>query len=82
MGRRLHRACKLAAVSRFTPHGLRRMVVSLMQARVDLGTAAVLTGHSVQVMLGHYQHVTDDDRRAAAEQAELGVPVDPDDADE
>ena len=68
-------------MSRFTPHGLRRMVVSrLMRARVDPGTAAVLTGHSVQVMLRHYyQQITDDDRRAAVEQANLG---DLDDAEE
>ena len=82
MERRLDAACKRAAVSRFTPHGLRRMVVSrLMRARVDPGTAAVLTGHSVQVMLGHYQQVTDDDRRAAADQAGLGVLEDPDDTE-
>lgn len=76
--RRLAKACKLAGVSRFTPHGLRRMVVSrLMRARVDPGTAAVLTGHSIQVMLRHYQQITDDDRRAAAEQANLGDLEDP-----
>ncbi len=75
--RRVARACKLAEVSRFTPHGLRRMVVNrLMRARVDPGTAAALTGHSIQVMLRYYQQVTDEDRRAAAERANLGVLVD------
>lgn len=80
--RRLIWACQAAEVARFTPHGLRRMVVSrLMRARVDPGTAAVLTGHSVQVMLSHYQAITDDDRRAAADQANLGTLEDPDDAE-
>ena len=81
--RRLIWACQGAEVARSTPHGLRRMVVSrLMRARVDPGTAAVLTGHSVQVVLSHYQAVTDDDRRAAADQANLGVLDDPDDGEE
>lgn len=72
--RRLFVACKAASVSRFTPHGLRRMVVNrLMKARVDPGTAAALTGHSVQVMLEFYRTVTDEDRRAAVDEANLGV---------
>lgn len=74
LDRRIGRACLDAGVTPFTPHGLRRMVVGrLIRARVDPGTAASLTGHSVQVMLLHYQQVTDEDRRTAAELANLGV---------
>lgn len=76
LGRRLRDACKAAGEPLFTAHGLRRMVVArLMRARVDAATAASLTGHSVQVMLVHYQIVSDEDRRAAAEAARLGVLV-------
>lgn len=71
--RRLRAACDRAGVSRFTPHGLRRMVVGrLIRAGVDPGTAATLTGHSIQVMLRFYQQVTDEDRRLAVDQALLG----------
>jgi len=74
LGRRLRRACDAANVPRFTPHGLRRMVVGrLLRAQVDPATAASLTGHSIEVMLKHYREVTDDDRRRAAERAMLGV---------
>ena len=76
--RRLNKACDDAGIPRFTPHGLRRMVIGrLMRARVDPGTAATLTGHSVQVMLRHYQVVSDDDRKAAVVVANLGVLLDP-----
>lgn len=78
--RRILKACDEAGVPRFTPHGLRRMVISrLMRSRVDPGTAASLTGHSVQVMLRYYQQVTDGDRRAAVEVANLTELVDADD---
>ncbi len=61
----------------FPPHGLRRRVVGRrIRARIDAGTAATLTGHSVHVMLRFYQVVTDEDRREAAERANLGVLVD------
>ena len=71
--RRLWHACETAGVSRFTAHGLRRMVVvRLLKAKVNPGTAAALTGHSIQVMLRYYQQVTDEDRREAAEAANLG----------
>jgi integrase/recombinase XerC len=74
LGRRLRRACDAANVPRFTPHGLRRMVVGrLLRAQVDPATAASLTGHSIEVMLKHYREVTDEDRRRAAERAMLGV---------
>lgn len=72
--RRLRRACDAAEVPRFTPHGLRRMVIGrLLRARVDPATAATLTGHSIDVMLKHYREVTDEDRRLASEVAMLGV---------
>lgn len=78
LGRRLKWACDAAGVPRFSPHGLRRMVVArLMRARVDPATAATLTGHSIEVMLMHYQCVTDEDRREAAERANLAVLEDP-----
>lgn len=70
---RLRRACKNAGVQAFTPHGLRRMVVTrLIDGGVDVKTAASLTGHSVVVMLRHYQQATDDGRRAAVRTAGLG----------
>lgn len=70
--RRLSRACRLAHVPRFTPHGLRRMVVSrLLRAGVAPGVAASLTGHSIAVMLRYYQQVTDDDRRVAVDRARV-----------
>ena len=73
IGRRLRRACKAAGVAEFSPHGLRRMVVGrLLRAHVDPGTAATLTGHTVEVMLKFYQEVSDEDRRSAAAQANLG----------
>lgn len=50
------------------------MVVGrLIRAGVDPGTAASLTGHSVQVMLQHYFQVSEADRRTAVTQARLGV---------
>lgn len=71
--RRLYRACQSAEVPAFTPHGLRRMVVNrLIRAHVDPGTAAALTGHSIQVMLRFYQQVTPQDARAAVDLARLG----------
>ncbi len=72
--RRLAWACRAAKVPEFTPHGLRRMVVGrLMRAGVDPGTAASLTGHSINVMLRLYQEVTDEDRQLAAEKAALSI---------
>ncbi|MCB9793187.1 MAG: site-specific integrase [Alphaproteobacteria bacterium] len=70
----LARACARAGVPRFTPHGLRRMVVDQMiRAGVDVATAASLTGHSVEVMLRHYRTVSEADRREAVTRAGLGV---------
>ena len=72
IGRRLNHGCDRANVPRFSPHGLRRMVVDrLLRRGVDPGTAATLTGHSVVVMLKFYQQVSEDDRRAAVESANL-----------
>ena len=69
---RLRRACKAASVPRFTPHGLRRMVVDRMaRGGVDVATAASLTGHSVEVMLRYYRQVSDEDRRRAVAAARL-----------
>jgi len=73
LGSRLLRACKHAKVQPFTPHGLRRMVVTqLIDNGVDPKTASSLTGHSVVVMLRLYQQATDDGRRAAVAKAGLG----------
>lgn len=70
--RRLLIACDIAGVPAFTPHGLRRMVVSrLIRSGIDPGTAASITGHSVRVMLQCYQAVTDEDRRTAVRKAGL-----------
>jgi len=70
---RLDLACTAAKVPRFTPHGLRRMVVDRMiRGGVEPATAAALTGHSVVVMLRFYRKVTEADRRRAVLQAELG----------
>ena len=70
---KLRRACKAADVKRFTPQGLRRMVVDRMaRSGVDVATAASLTGHSPEVMLRHYRKVSDEDRRRAVAKARLG----------
>jgi integrase len=67
-------ACERAGTRRFTPHGLRRAAVdAMMRGGVDVGTAATITGHSVQVMIKHYQQATDDDRRRAVIKAQLGT---------
>ena len=69
----LNRACKRAGVPRFTPHGLRRMVVDTMvRSGVEVATAAKLTGHSVEVMLRLYRQVSDEDRVLAVAAAKLG----------
>lgn len=52
------RACARAGVPPFTPHGLRRLaVVRMAQAGVDVATAATITGHRPEVMLGTYRTV-------------------------
>ena len=44
-----------------------------MRNGVDVGTAATITGHSVQVMIKHYRQATDEDRRGAVLKAQLGT---------
>ncbi len=69
----LRKACDDVGCRRWTMHALRRRAVDrLARAGVDVGTAAALMGHSVQVMLDAYRQVTDDDRRRAAQAAALG----------
>jgi len=71
----LKRACARADVPRFTPHGLRRMVVTRLihTPGVDVATAASLLGHSPVVMLRKYAQVSDEARAAAVAAARLGV---------
>lgn len=69
---RLREACRLGGVPRFTPHGIRRMVVTrLLRSGVELATAASITGHTIQVMLRYYREVSDEDRRHATRRAGL-----------
>ena len=73
---RLTKACDAAGVKRFTPYGLRRMVVSQMiRSGVDPATAASVTGHSVEVMLKVYYEVKAEDIRRAILMADLGTPT-------
>ena len=67
-------ACAKAGVRRFTPHGVRRMVVDELQnAGVDVGTAQNLSGHSPEVMLKHYRGVTAQDLKRGVKTAGLGT---------
>lgn len=69
----LRRACAAARIPRFTPHGLRRMVVNrLIDAGIDVSTAAALTGHSVEVMLRYYRKPTPAGLGDAVARAGLG----------
>ncbi len=74
---RLKRACEKEGFTgddRFTPHGLRRMVVQDMaRADINIKTAAKLMGHTVEVMLRYYQEVTEQDMANAVRKARLGV---------
>ncbi len=73
---RLMRACEkegFTGDNRFTPHGLRRMVVQdLARADINIKTAAKLMGHTVEVMLRYYQEVTEQDMTNAVRKARLG----------
>jgi integrase/recombinase XerC len=72
----LAHACRRAGVPRFTPHGLRRMVVNrILRAGADITAAAELMGHSPSVMLSYYRRVSSDDRAAGVAQAGLGQPL-------
>lgn len=69
----LRRACAAAGIPRFTPHGLRRMVVDrLIDSGIDVATAAALSGHSVEVMLRFYRKPTAGALAAAVGKAGLG----------
>ncbi|MCK6522108.1 tyrosine-type recombinase/integrase [Myxococcota bacterium] len=72
----LAEACRRAGVPRFTPHGLRRMVVNrILRAGADITAAAELMGHSPSVMLSYYRRVSSEDRAAGVAQAGLGKPL-------
>ena len=72
----LTHACRRAGVPRFTPHGLRRMVVNrILRAGADITAAAELMGHSPSVMLSYYRRVSSEDRAAGVAQAGLGQPL-------
>ena len=67
-------ACKRLKVTPFTAHGVRRAVVDrLVVSGVDVGTAAELLGHSIEMMLKQYRQVSGVDRRAAVRRAQLGL---------
>ena len=54
----LELACARVGVERFTPHGIRRMVVMELLDVTDAGTVSDLTGHSVQILLTAYVRPT------------------------
>jgi len=69
-------ACRRAGVPRFTPHGLRRMVVNrILRAGADITAAAELMGHSPSVMLSYYRRVSSEDRAVGVAKAGLGQPL-------
>jgi len=71
--RGINTATRQAGVTRWTPHGLRRLAVdSLARAGVDVATAADLLGHSPQTMWDHYRRVSELDKRRALAVAGLG----------
>lgn len=66
-------ACEAAQVPVFTPHGLRRLVVTrLCRAGIDPALAAAVTGHSVEVMLTAYRTVDPEETARGVRQAGLG----------
>ncbi len=70
----LDAACAAAEVPVFTPHGLRRYVVTrLFDAGVDPGVAAKITGHSEIVAMRLYRKVTPSRLREAVAKARLGA---------
>ena len=75
---KLRRACRRAGVQTFTPHGIRRMVVTQMvQGGVDVKHAAELTGHNVLVMLERYAQVRKESLADAVRKAGLGMSTKP-----
>lgn len=66
-------ACEKAGVEHWSPHGLRRLAVDEMaRARVDIGTAAAITGHTPVTMLRFYRQSTAADMAMAVQLAKLG----------
>jgi integrase len=62
----LRLACEELGIERFTHHGIRRLMVRRMiRSGTPLSVAASITGHSVGVMLRHYEGFTEDERTAA-----------------
>ena len=81
--RYLNRACEIAEVPRITPTAMRRYAVrSLVRSGVPVKAAAEIMGHSVMVMLGIYEQVTEADKAEAVIKAALGVRPGSTDADE
>jgi integrase len=62
LGGYLTRAAEKAGVRPFTPHGVRRAAVRrFRRANIPPSVAAAYFGHSVQVMLGIYDEVSEED---------------------
>lgn len=72
MLRAFEAACAAAEVPRFTPHGLRRMVVMELLDVGDAKSASKLTGHSVQTLLKRYVRPTDASLRDLVTRAGIG----------
>lgn len=66
-------ACEAAGVRRFTPHGLRRMVVGILYRRTDPGTAGALLGHAAITAMRYYHQATPEGCAEAVKAARLGV---------
>lgn len=64
------RGCDLASVERFSPHGLRRMVVCELLEHSNVKEVARLTGHTVEVLLRHYVRPDAEQLRAAVERVQ------------
>ena len=78
MGRYIAKACVAAKVPVFTPHGLRRLAVRqavrhVMASGGSISAAAKQMGHTVEVMLEHYEAATVEEQRAAAAMMDYAV---------
>jgi integrase len=74
---RLNEACAKAGVTRFSPHGLRRLGVTFLYGSgTDPGVAAAILGHSPEVALTYYRQVSQPEKQRAMEQAfrAMGTP--------
>lgn len=68
VARYMLRACRAAKVPEYTPHGLRRMVVSeLVKRHTNLQVVARFTGHSVPVLVRDYLRPSEDEIRQAVQ---------------